>query len=75
MSNDYEQRFYEGDVLEIRGGEYEVTAVDVGTVTGGRPLQYRLEARNDAPPALLETAGDSSFVLKQWREVDPTVIE
>jgi len=73
MSDD-ERRFYDGDILTVRGHQYEVDSVDV-MPQQDRVIQYRLSpVDNDSPPCTLEPAGEG-FVAKMFFEVDPTVIE
>ena len=72
MSDDTEQRFYEGDVLAIRDNSYEVDRVDI--TPNGDVLQYRLNTRDDAPPATLIPNADG-YTVKEFHSCDPIVIE
>lgn len=74
MSDD-EQRFYQGDVITVRGNEYEVENVD--TLPDGGVLQYRLEARRDDLAGTLRVH-DEGYVIAEYYDVDGediTVIE
>jgi hypothetical protein len=70
-----EQRFYEGDLITIRGNEYEVEQVDI--LPDGGVLQYRLDARRDDLAATLKV-NDDGYVIAEYYNVDGddiTVIE
>lgn len=69
-----------GDVLRVRGHEYEVDRV--GTVTHtDEVLYYKIEPVDDdgdAPPARLDPIdedGEPIFVLTEYHRVDPDDVE
>jgi hypothetical protein len=63
-----EQRFYPGDVLTIRGNEYEVESVDV--LPDGDVLQYRLESYEEGLAGTLRIQ-DGGYVIAEYRDVEP----
>jgi hypothetical protein len=73
MSDD--QRFYEGDVIVVRGNEYEVEQVDI--TPSGDVLQYRLDAKRDDLGGTLRKQ-DDGLVIAEYYDVSGeniTVIE
>jgi hypothetical protein len=70
------QRFYEGDVITVRGNEYEIEQVDI--TPQGDVLQYRLDARREDLAGTLKPERDGENVIVEYHSVDPddiTVIE
>lgn len=64
---DSEQRFFEGDVITVRGNEYTVESVD--QIPGGEVLQYRLEARREDLAGTLKVH-DEGYVIAEYYDVD-----
>jgi hypothetical protein len=79
MNADDFPRYHEGDVLRIRGHEYEVEQVDVvpNRDMADRVIQYRLEAVDeDAPPARLDPSpGDGVFAFVEYHKATPDDVE
>jgi hypothetical protein len=63
------QRFYEGDVIVVRGNEYEVDRVDI--TPGGNVLQYRLDARRSDLAGTLKPERDGENVIVEYHSVSP----
>lgn len=73
MSDD-EQRFYEDDVIVVRGNEY--TVENVAHVPDGEVLHYELDARQEDLEGTLHVH-EEGYVIAEYYDVgdDVTVIE
>lgn len=65
---DADQRFYTGDVIVVRGNEYEVEQVDI--LPSGEVLQYRLDARRSDLAGTLKVNEDGEYVIAEYHNVD-----
>lgn len=73
--SDSEQRFYEDDVITVRGNKYKITSVD--RTLHGNVLQYRLATEEPDLAATLKVDGDE-YVVTEHHAVEGeeiTVIE
>ncbi|MFD1515680.1 hypothetical protein [Halomarina rubra] len=62
--------YEKGDILEVRGGVYRVTMVDI-LARQDKPLQYRLECLEGPPMTLKPEYSEGEFVATEYHGVSP----
>jgi len=71
MKNNSNNKFQEGDIIEIRGFKHKVEKVDYSPVEE-KVIQYRIEAIDeDAPPSTLKPYANEKFVVKEHHDCNP----